>query len=446
MKTNIPFILLLLFAQLVPIKAQEPKADSTWNLQYCISQALEKNIQVQKSVLTSEVNELTVKQSKASRFPSVSASVGQNFSWDKSLNATTNQYGSYEGSNSTSYGINSSVTLYNGFKTQNTIKQSSVNYEAGKYNTETTREEISLSVLKAYLQVLYSQEQVKNAQKQVESTTDQMRLAEERQRLGVISKADYLQVKSQLASEKSTLANAEKTLAINKLTLLQLMEMPASTSFTLVVPDSSQSILQYRQPQADSVYTKALGIKPQIKSAQLNVESAQIDVDIAKASYQPTLTLSGGVNTGYSSGLSGLAYDYQVKNRISPTVGLSLSIPIYQNLQAKTKVATAKVGVKTAELTELNTRNELRKAIEQACVDVTSYEKAFEAGMEEYYSAQESFAVAEEKFNNGMINSVDFLIQKTNLISAESSLLQAKYNLLFSYKTLDFYTGTPLTF
>lgn len=421
------------------------KPDSAWSLQKCIQYATEQNIQVRKTSLNTEINLVNEQQSIESRFPSVSGSVSQNFWWSKPL-ALDNTYGSYSGENSTSIGLNSSVLLYGGGRIKNSIKQSELNYKAGQFDTETMKESISLSVMSAYLQILYAEEQVKNSQKQVESTAEQLRLAEERVRLGAISKSDYLQVKSQLATEKQTLANSESLLAIDRVTLMQLMELPVKPDFSIVHPDFGNDLNQNRKsPNADSIFNIAMGIKPQIKSADLNKQSAELNVNIAKASYQPQLTLNGGISTGYTSATS-LAYDYQVRNKVSPSVGLTLSIPIYQNRQARSKVEIAQIGTQTAELNETDTKNQLRKAIEQACVDVTTAEKKYLASQDEYSAAQESYDVASEKFNQGLLNSVDFLIQKTNLITAESNLLQSKYNLIFSYKTLDFYSGAPLTF
>lgn len=439
-------LMMVILSQLFTVRmASGQQKDTVWSLQSCIQYALQQNIQVQKTSLNNEINKVNAQQAMESRFPSLSGTVNQNFDWAKVLSTTTKTYGSYENENSTSFGLTSSVSLFNGGKINYTIKQSEVNYKAGQFDVETMKENISLSVMSAYLQILYAEEQVKNSQKQVESTAEQLRLAEERVRLGAIAQSDYLQVKSQLATEKQTLANAESLLAIDKVTLMQLMELPVTASFTIVHPDFGNNINQNRKPLSDSVFNIALGIKPQIKSAELNKESAQLGVDIAKASYYPSLSLTGGLSTGYN-GPSSLAFDYQVRNRVTPSVGLSLSIPIYQKSLVRSTVRIAKIGTQTAALSETDTRNQLRKSIEQACVDVTSAEKKFEASLEEYNASQESYQVASEKFNQGMLNSVDYLIQKTNLITAESNLLQAKYNLIYSYKTLDFYTGVPLSF
>jgi outer membrane protein len=442
-KLNITSLLLLI--SFLGVGAQ-PKDTNVWTLQKCINYALQENIQVKKSYNTNDINEVYLKQAQQNRLPTLSASASQSMVWGKNQNLLTGNYGNFVKSNNASYGINSNTVVFNGFKLINNLKQERLSLDAGKYDSETTMESISLSVLNAYLQVMYSNEQLKNSQKQVESTEQQLNLADERLKLGVIAKSDYLQVKSQLASEKYNLASAQNQLAINKVTLMQLLELPVNNNFNVYTPDFGNSVNQNRNPSPDSVYAIALGIKPQIKSAELNKQNAELGVKIAKADYIPSLTFSAGLNTGYETDfINNFSYDYQVQNKLNPTLALKLSIPIYQNRQVKTKVEVAKINISNAELDETNTKNELRKSIEQACVDVVSAENQYNASLEEFNAANESYLVSAEKFNQGAINSVDFLIQKTNLVSAESNLLQAKYNLIFSYKTLDFYTGKPLT-
>jgi outer membrane protein len=373
--------------------------------------------------------------------PSVNASVSQNFNWSKST--TTGSTG-YSGVNGSNYSVNSGITIYNASRISNQIKQADLEIEGGKYSLETTKESISLSILNAYLQVLYAEEQVKNSQKQIESTVGELNLAGERLALQSISVSDYAQVKSQLASEKLTLANAESQLAIAKISLMQLMELPVSENFNIEHPDLLSVINQSRIPNVKSVYETALAIKPQIKNAGINKKIASYDEKIAKASYFPVLSASAGLSSAYSS-QSNDVYFAQVNNGLRPTAGFSLSIPIYQKKQVKTSVSVAILGYQDAELSETDTKNQLRKSIEQACLDVTSAQIEYEASLEKYKSTQESTALSEEKFKQGIINSVDYLVSKTNLIVAESQFLQSKYNLIFSYKILDFYMGIPLS-
>ncbi len=415
--------------------------DSIWTLEECIEYALDQNIQVRKSELTNQRFGINAEQAKAQRLPSLNASIGQNFNWTKST--ATGESG-LTGSNGSSYSVNSGVTLFNACRLTSQIKQAELEIEGGQYSLETTKESISLSILNAYLQILYAEEQVKNGEKQIESTESQLNLAEERLILKVISQADYAQVKSQLASEKLTLANSESQLAIAKVILMQLMELPVADHFDIEHPDMEESLNQNRIPDVKSIFETALAIKPQVKSAEVNKEIAALDEKIAKAGYFPTLSASAGISSSYTSQATDPYFD-QLNTGVRPSAGFSLSIPIYQKNQVKNSVTIAKIGYEDAILSETDTRNQLRKNIEQACLDVTSAQIEYEASIEKYNATLESSALSDEKFEQGIINSVDYLVSKTNLIVAESQLLQSKFNLIFSYRILDFYTGIPLT-
>jgi outer membrane protein len=433
---------LLVFVNLIMLVPQMmAQTGKTWTLQECIEYALNQNIQVRKSDLNNQSYQYYAAQARAQRFPSVNAGITQSFSWSKD---PTGESSGYSGANGTNYQVNSSVNLFNANRTNNQIKQAKLDIAGGQYSLETTRESISLSILDAFLQVLYAEEQVKNSEKQMESTTSQLNLASERLNLQVISQSDYAQVKSQLASEKLNLANAQSQLAIAKVNLEQLMELPVSDTFNIQHPNLEAALSLVKTPVVRTVFDTALAIKPQIKYAAVNKQIAALDEKIAKADYYPSLSAHAGLSSNYS-GITNSAYFNQLNNGILPSVSFSLSIPIYQKRQVKTNVEIAKIGYQNAELSELDTKNQLRKSIEQACQDVISARTKYEANQENYDATQEAAALSDEKFKQGIINSVDYLVSKTNLIVAESQFLQAKYNLIFSYKILDFYTGIPLS-
>lgn len=416
-----------------------------WTLKDCIEYAQSKNIDVRKSYLSTQGNALSLEQSKANSLPSLTGSVGKSYNWSKSYDSGTGQYSKLDGSNSTSYGVSSSIVLFNGFKMKTSVEQAKLNLESGKYYSETVKESVELNILNAYLQILYAQESINNAQEQINSTSQQLAFAGERMNVGVLSNADYLQIKSELASEKFTLSNARSTLAIAKVNLMQLMELPVDHQFTIATPDMTYLLEVREQLTPEEVYRQALQVKPQIKQAALTLESIKLDEKIARAGLLPQLSLNAGLNTGWSDQIDGFSYPEQLKNAITPSVGLSLSIPIFQHKEAQINIKQAQISVSDAELDEINTRNELRKDIEQAVVDLETAQSQYQASLEQFESAEESYEVAAEKYQLGLLNSVDFLSVKTDLITSESDLVQAKYNLIFSNKILDFYNGIPIS-
>lgn len=412
-----------------------------WTLDKCIEYAFVRNIQVRKKILSNKTKVLYADLAKAQRFPSLGASAEQNFNWSKSSAPASS---GLAGSNGTSYSLNTEVTLFNYFRINNLIKQAELDIQSGVYSLETTKESISISILNAYLQVLYAGEHVKNSRKQIESTESQLNFAGEKLAIKGISHSDFALIKSQLAGEKLSLANSESQLAIARVNLMQLMDLPVTPDFQIAQPDPGENINQNRVPDVMEVYAKALAIKPQIKNAEIGKELAALEENIEKAGYYPVLSASAGIGSSFKS-IKQDSYFTQVNDDIRPGVGLSLSIPVYQRKQVKTNVALSKLHYQSAELDELDIKNQLRKNIEQACQDVVSAQAEYEASMEKYNATNESSMLSDEKFRQGLINSVDYLVQKTNLIEAESQLLQSKYNLIISYNIMDFYMGVLFT-
>jgi len=412
-----------------------------WSLTDCIGYALEQNIQVRKAGVSVSLGEINLQQAKDNRLPSLSASLGENLGWQQVTDIGGES--SWRGSSRTSASISSGLTLYNGFRMRNQIRLAGLEYRSLQYSADQTRESVSLNIMSAYLQVLYAEEQVTNNRNQAESTRGELALSAERLSLGAVSNSDYLQVKTQLASEESSLATAVNNLKMAKLNLMQLMEYPVDEAFEIARPDIEAIISTTPAADASAVYEEALSVKPQVKIAELNRESALLDLDIAKGGFFPSVSANAGMSSGFTQAAE---MGSQLKSGFSPSLGLSASIPIFRNNQNKTAVARAKFGITSAELDELNTRNQLRKEVEQAVLDSESALISYEAAVNRYEASLESYNVSEEKFNLGAMNSVDFLIQKTNLTSAESNLLQAKYELVYSHKIIDFYRGVALSF
>ena len=412
-----------------------------WSLTDCINYALEQNIQVRKSAVSVSLGEISLQQAKDNMLPSLSGSMGENLGWR--LDAGGTDESSWVGSSRTTASLSSGLTLFSGFQLRNRVRLAGLDYKSLEYSADQTRESVSLNIMSAYLQVLYSEEQVTNARNQADATREELALAAERLALGAIANSDYLQVKTQLASEESSLASAVNNLKMAKLNLMQLMEYPVDESFGILSPDIDAIISTAPAADAVSVYQEALEVKPQVKIAAINRESASVDLEIARGGFFPSLSLSTGMSTGFTEAAE---MGSQLKNGFSPSLGLSASIPIFRNNQNKSSVSRAKYGITTAELDEINTRNQLRKEVEQAVLDAESARLSYQAALNRYDSSVESYNVSEEKFKLGAMNSVDFLIQKTNLTAAESNLLQAKYELVYSHKIIDFYRGVELTF
>lgn len=420
-----------------------------WTYQQCLDTALKRNISVNQSRLSNELNKISLEQSKANRIPSVSASVGEAFNFGKTIDATTNQFviGSY---NSGSYGLSASYNLFNGLQNNNTIRQYKLNIEAGKYDIENAKNVVMLSVTTGYLQILMQYEILKTTQNQLNADSVQVTRTQKMLNVGKAAESDLLQIQAQLATDYLSMVNAQNQLDLAKVTLMQLMQIPVIDTFDVEVPSMPEPGLFLLQSKED-IYQKSLAVMPQIKSYSLRTSSSLMAIKVASGARWPRLSVSAGLNSNYASSRKGTLGDTypwytQVWDNIGQSLNFGLSIPIYSNRQIQSNIERATINSKTAELNELNTRQTLRMNIEQTYTNLKASARNYEATKVQLSSNELTFKNAERKFNVGVMSATDFLIQQNNYVKSVSSSIQAKYTLIFQNKILDFYLGKAISF
>jgi outer membrane protein len=417
--------------------------DKKWSLTECIDHALQENTSIKQGQLSNDVTALTLEQSKANLIPTLSASGSQGFNFGRTVDPHTNTYVSQDNITN-NFSVSSSYNLFTGFQTLNTIKMNELNLKSGTLDLEKTKKDVTLNVTLAYLQVLYAYEQVEQAKSQVESTQSQVDKTQILVNAGTLPIGSLYTVQSQLATDKYSEVNAENQLSISKVNLMQLMELPVLPVFDVVRPDLSSLIIESSNKlNSDSIYLKALKVQPDIASAELKVSSAETNLKISKGALYPRLSLSTGISSAYSN--KGTAvFEQQLKDNLSESVRLNLSIPIFSQKLLSTNIKKSRIGINSIQLTALDTRNQLRKNIEQAFEDMIAAENNFVAVQNQLVSTETSYNDSKRKYELGMITATDYLIAKNNYSTALSNLIHAKYNYLFTIKILDFYQGNPI--
>jgi outer membrane protein len=417
--------------------------DKKWSLAECIDHALQENTSVKQGQLSNNVTALTLEQSKAVLIPSLSASGSQGFNFGRTVDPHTNAYVSQDNITN-SFSVSSSYNLFTGFQTINTIKMNQLNLKAGTLDLEKTKKDVTLNVTLAYLQVLYAYEQVEQAKSQVESTQSQVDKTQILVNAGTLPIGNLYTVQSQLATDNYSLVTAENQLSISKVNLEQLMELPVLPVFDVVRPDLSNLIVESENKTGtDSIFSKALRVQPDIASAALKVSSAETNLKISKAALYPRLSLSTGINSAYSNKGTAL-FEQQLKDNLSESVRLNLSVPIFTQKQTSTNIKKSQISINSIQLAALDTRNQLRKNIEQAYNDMVAAQHNFEAVQNQLKMTETSYNDSKRKYDLGMITATDFLIAKNNYSTALSNLIHAKYNYLFTTKILDFYQGNQI--
>jgi outer membrane protein len=417
-------------------------------IQQAIDNTLKNNLQVKQSQLSESLNEVNLQQSKAALYPSFNASINQSLGWGR------NQVASGLFQNTQNYNLNTgastSIDLFNGFSKINQIRQNKALIEAGKTNTDKIKNDLILSVITSYMQILFNKDFLTAAQQQLAVAKQQLNQQQQLLDVGNKTLADVSQAKSQVAAAELSVTDAENALAISYLTLAQLMDIPSATVYQVQAPliDSfKQGSTTYN---AEEVYRTALSQFPDIKLSSANTRAAQLGVEVAKGNLYPRLSFNGSFGTNYFYNdnplITNESFRKQLNDNISKGIGLNLTIPVFNGLQAKAGVKRAKINLLQTQTQEQLAKNNLNKVVYQAVADLRAAESKFESTTNAFAAQKDAFYVIEQRYNVGLANSVEYSTALTNKNKAEIDMIQAKYDLLFKSKVIDYYLGKQIAF
>ena len=416
----------------LPARAQSAKA---WTLSDCIEYARQHNIQIKTQEIALETAEASLEQAKAAQLPtlSFSTSFGANFRNVNTFNDYMEEAGRTSFSNN--FGLNSGLVLYQGGRLRNTVKQQQIQRDASELDVEQAGIDIEISVAQAYLQMLYNKESLDLARQTAQVSEQQVERGEQLFAAGSISKVELAQLKSQHANDLYQIVTAENTLESSRLKLKQILELGLDTDFQVSFPEIGDDLVGAPLPSLAEAYDEALSTLPQIRSSALGIESADMGVIIAKGSALPSINLSAGISTGWNSG-TGTTYFDQLGNKLGESLGLNLSLPIFNGKQVRTNIRKAELQLQNARLQDESTRKQLLSTIESLRNDALSAQQRYFASKEQLAAAEESFRLVSEQFEAGIKNTVELLTEKNNLTNALSQQLQAKYQAVFAEKLL----------
>jgi outer membrane protein len=472
-------IILLLFSTGM-IHAQEIMSEKPYSLKQCIDRALMNNIQLKQTELNTELAKSNLLQSEGNLLPSINAQASHSYNIGRTIDRFTNQFADAQVL-SQNFGISADITLFSGLQNINSIKKSRYDYMAARFDTDKMRNDVSLNVATAYLQVLYSMELLEIAKNQVGITTAQVNRTTKLVDAGTAARGALLDIQAQLASEELNVTNAQNQMDIAYLNLAQLLNLPSASGFTIEKPDLGIMNENLLTSSPEQVYASAISTLPEVKSSELKVKSADKNVDISWGGLSPRLVFSASYGTGYS-GLSqrlvgmpaftgyspsgsvtsggdtvyspvfsdatyeNIPFSDQYRDNVNKTFGFFLTVPIFNKFQTKTAIDRAKIQKMNAELNVESTKLQIQKNVMQAYADANAGLKKYFSSKKAVEATEESFRYTEQKFNVGMLNANDYNDSKNKLIKAQSDLLQAKYEYVFKTKVLDFYQGKPLSF
>lgn len=429
-----------------------------WSLKDCIDYSIEHNIRLKQNKLTFEEREIDVKSAKAALFPSLSFSTSHNGRYQPYFEDGNGSFVTDDGtggsrvsssrdhfSYSGSYGLNAGVMLFNGGKNWRNIRLQRLNSDIARLSIEEQENTLKEEIATLFVQILYSSEAIKVNIATVESARKNLESGEAKYEVGKIANSEVIELKSQLSSAEYQLVNSQAQLSNYKLQLKQLLEITDTREIEIIAPESVDALALSPLSPVEQVYNTALSLRPEIESSRLSTHSAELSLKQAKSGYFPTLSLNAGAGTSHNDG-SDNSFGHQMKYNLNFSVGLSLSIPIYDNRSNRSNIQKAKLQHQSSLLQESDTRKQLYSTIEGLWQDANSAQKRFVAAQSSVESAEASYALLSEQFSLGLKSATDLLAGRNTLLSARQELLQAKYTAILSNQLLNFYMGGDILF
>ncbi len=468
---------LFLFIVILGFQTVSP-AQEKWSLEKCITYALENNLQIKMQELSKQSNEAGYLKNKMNFLPTLNANANQGYTLGRSIDALTNEFAE-SNVRSNNFALSSNWDIFGGLQNVNNLRQSYYTLQAGLMDLEKAKNDVALNVASFYLEILLAEELYQVAINQRDLSQIQVDRTKKLYQAGSVAQGNYLEMESQLASDEMQLVTAQNSLDLAKLSLVQLLELGINDSIDIEKPVLADPDTVFPTINPQQVYEEAKRNLPNMKSVEFKMLAAEKGLAAARGYRSPRLSLSGTFATGYSSQrqsitdimldtpyISGYVddgsgnqlpvytynykYNYkttdfnqQLKDNVSKSLSVNLTIPIFNNWQANNAVSTAKINALNAKYQYDVANNQLVKEIRQVYNDAVAAYKKYIASKKAEKATSESFKYTEQRFNVGLANTYDFNLSKTNLIKAQSEAVKSKFEYIFKLKILDFYSGKP---
>lgn len=446
-KKVLTLILVIVTATSTNAMAQNIKK---WSLRQCIDYAMDNNIQLQKSKISENVAKTELKQAKAGLLPNLSGSMTQSLSYRPFQKSSSNFVNGSITSNSSnktiqngSYGINANWTVWNGGINTNSIKSKQKDLEITRLESMQQANSIQEQITQLYVQILYSSDAVKVNKEINKKDSIAYVQGQEMLKAGKLSRSDLQQLKAAVSESGYAVVNSITQVRNYKLQLKQLLELQPGEEFDITPISTDESLVTSTIPDKMDVYSTALASRPEIISGKYNIESSELQLKIAKAGYMPTVSLTGGIGDNHMTGTNE-NFGNQMKYNLSGSVGLTLSIPIFDNRQTKSAIEKAKYNYANAQLDLTDKEKDLYSAIETYWLNATSNQQRFIAAKSNVESQQENNDLISEQFRLGLKDIVELTTSRSSLLQAKQEMLESKYMTLLNVQLLKFYSGEEI--
>ena len=420
--------------------------EKRWTMDECMHYAVENSPKVKKQAYTSDSYKAELNSAVASFFPSMSARVGAQYSYGRSIDPETNVYNNTSTFNNP-YELSVSIPVFNGGQLINQWRMAKANRQLGMNDVQKEKDDLAINTMQAFMDVVYYQGTVKLAAEQLEENSRILYKTQRQEELGLKGKADVAQIVAQVAANDYNLTHQQNLLNTAILTLKQHMNYPSDMELdvdTMLLEQSYAAMME----SVDEIFDYASENNPTALQARLQLKSSKMQYLMAKGRMLPSISFSAGVSTNYYENLKAengpAAFSDQFKNNRGEYLGFTLSFPLFDGLSRLTNLRKARNNMRIAQEQETEVLRQLQTAIEQAVLDREGYAKETIQMQKKAEADEIAYQVTFRKFEEGLMSPIDLQTSANTLLLSKADLLQRKLMYLMKCKLVDYYKGKPL--
>ena len=448
-------------------------------LEQCIQRAEEKNLNVLNAQLERELAEKSLDRTWWDLAPDLNGVATHGYNYGRVVDRFTNTFANDQ-VQTNNFFLSSNLDLFRGLQRQNSIKQAQVDVKASEQGLDASRNDVRLEVVQAFLDVLGLRERIASMQAQIVNTQERLTLTDELVKAGRLARAEYMNLDAQLAQELFNLTDLQNQHDQRMLALGRAMQLDAQQmmSFDIQAPVISDMRVSEPTASSDEVLANVLRTNPAFKQSELQLQSAERAVTIARGGALPSLTLQGSLGTGYSGRnfqqvgepiLDGtvpigatedgdivyspnysintalVPFGEQLDQNFNQSLIFTLQVPLFNQMQNRFQIDQARVRYEQSRNRMISVQNDMQRSVLDAIVMQRSAYRQFQAATRSVEAGQLSLEYAQQRFDQGIITSIEFNQVKNNLIRSEADLINAKYQYLMATKYLDILQGIPVT-
>ena len=447
-----------------------------YTLEECVLIALENNISIKQSELYLESAEVDKSDAMGSFLPRVNAQ--SQHIWNNGLSQNiTNGLIENLTTQFSSFGGNVGVTLFNGRQNINQLSRANLNLLARQYQLDDMKDDVSLFVANAYLQVMFNRELEQVQRYQLELAKQELERTQLSIDAGILTPVEIYEIEANIATQEQAVIQAENAYRLSRINLAQLLLITDYENFDIAKEDMDIPFSEILTETPKAIYEKALTLRNDIKLGITNLEIAEKDIDLAKGAQMPTLTAFYNYNTRISysdrfietgnfietpigivqengavvvsqfpereiTGPS--SFSKQFGQNDGQSYGLSLNIPIFNGLAVKNNIKRRKLNLERIENQLEQTKLDLESTINQAYNNAKGAYKFYDASEKTLIARKQAFDIAKQRFEAGVMNSFDYVQARQRYQIAASDIVRAKFDYIFKLKVLEFYFGLEL--